>query len=105
MNSIHFDKDDMNYFGNHKELFKYGVSKDQMVSYHKFLEGRLPLPMEKYTCPHSVTLGEWSLGDCISYIEYKKCSKFGTGECWKMFYGDAKTAGEKQDVLKKLKLS
>ena len=85
-----------------KDYYAFGVSRDEIISYKKFLDGRLPLPMEKYNCPYQITSGSFD-DDCNS--DFVHCLKYGTGECWDKFYGEARVAGEKQEVLRRIKHS
>ena len=92
-----------------KDYFIDGISKDEIISYHKFLIGRLPLPMEKYSCPYYFTkdYADYEFDNDCSYKTknkgFTKCPDYESGICWKMFYGDAKTVGEKQEVLRRLR--
>ena len=106
-NSAHLVNDQ--FFETSKDFFAVGVNKDEIISYKKFLAGRLPLPMEKYACPAWITFGEFK-NNCEDicgnkhYSElYRNCPKYGNKECWELFYGNAKTAGEKQEVLRTMK--
>ncbi len=65
----------------------------------KFKNDIMPLPMEKYNCPYQITSGSFA-DDCNS--DFVHWLKYGTGECWDKFYGETKTAGEKQNVLRKI---
>ena len=83
-----------------KDYYKMGISRDEIITYRKFLSGRLPLPIEKYSCPYTV-FDEKMAYSCLGNGE--TCSKYGTSECWRLFYGDAKTAGEKQAVIRRIR--
>jgi hypothetical protein len=86
-----------------KDFFKIGITHDELISYHKFLNGRLPLPMKKYDCPYHISDDPID-DECANnnwFNGYNHCSKFGTEECWDKFYGEARVAGEKQKVLRK----
>ena len=90
---------------NAKDFINIGASKDELITYHKFLSGRLPLPMEKYVCPYYFTEGSFN-NNCASKKKYGSildCPDFENGRCWQLFYGDARTAGEKQEVLRRLR--
>ena len=104
-------RDDVNYvmYGtgrlfSPKYLFKHGASEINVIRYSEFLEGKMPLPMVKYSCPRQISQNyghEIFDNDCkIGY--FSDCNKFGTKECWEKFYGEAKTTEEKQNVLKKI---
>ena len=84
----------------YNSFINLGLNKDEIISYRKFLMGRIPLPPKKYSCPKTLSINEFD-NNCT--ILYEHCSKFGTGECWKIFYGNAKTAGERLEVLRKMK--
>lgn len=87
-------------------LFKKGADEVNVIRYSKFIEGDLPLPLQKYTCPQQFSrnyyLSETFKNDCINGL-IEKCKKYGKNDCWEKFYGDAKTNKEKQKVLKMMR--
>lgn len=112
-----FDKlqkrDDVNYvvYGTGKTLspkylFEHGATKNNVISYEEFVEGKLPLPMMQMTCPKQISRwygnGEFK-NNCGIGGDASDCEKFETHGCWDKFYGEAKTVEEKQKVLRKLR--
>lgn len=106
-------RDDVNYVmystGNAcspEYLFEHGANKINVIRYKEFIQGKLPLPMEQYTCPKKISYiyGDSKFdNDCILLGSFSNCKKYGTQECWDKFYGEAKTVEEKQNVLKKIR--
>ena len=86
-------------------LFKHGATDVEVVRYSDFVNGKLPLPLENYTCPRFISQSYGNAdfdNDCRLGL-MSDCDKYGTQECWDKFYGDAKTVEEKQDVLRHVK--
>ena len=61
--------------------------------------------MMQYTCPRQISqsYGNAEFDNDCEFGCFSDCKKFGTQECWKKFYGEAKTIEEKQNVLKKVR--
>ena len=88
-----------------KEMKKRGATEANIISYEEFLNGVLPLPMEKGSCPREFTqyYGNEVFENSCSGAEFSDCPKFATGECWDQFYGTATTTIDVQNVLRKIR--
>ena len=79
-------------------LFEQGASYDEIIRYEEFRQGKLPLRITQYICPGELSqnYGIPRFDNDCHIFSYLKCEKYGTQECWDLFYGDAKTREEKQ---------
>ena len=87
-------------------IFQLGIEEPFIISYSDFLMGKVPLPIEKLTCPRQLCRdykNDLFDNSCLQIGYYSDCKKFDTQECWEKFYGDAKSIDDKQAVLKRIR--
>ena len=86
-------------------MVDYGATEFNVLRYEDFLNGKLPLPLEEYSCPAQFlqNYGKKDIDSGCIFSSYYDCKKYGTKECWDSFYNNAKTYEEKQLVLRKMK--
>lgn len=91
-----------------EELKKEPVKQYNYITYEEFLSGRLPLPIEKWTCPSRFTQSgydnkRYENGKCNMFEWGDNCQYLEDGDCWKGFYGASLTPEEKEEKLKRMK--
>ena len=81
-------------------LLEDDLDEIKVVRYSEFINGKYPLPIMQYTCPHLVDDKYCIEGLCER--DTSCCKKFGSHECWDKFYGDAKTIEQRREKMKSL---